>query len=71
MSAIMITPDLSRVTWRKSSRSEDNGGQCVEVATAPGWAAIRDSKNPAGGALLMSALAWKGLAVTLTVSDAD
>lgn len=25
------TMDLSRVAWRKSSRSEGNGGACVEV----------------------------------------
>ena len=26
-------PDLSRVTWRKSSYSNGSGGSCVEVAT--------------------------------------
>jgi uncharacterized protein DUF397 len=25
--------DLNRAEWRKSSRSGDNGGNCVEVAT--------------------------------------
>lgn len=34
-------PDLTRVEWRKSSRSQQNG-QCVELK--PG--AVRDSKNP-------------------------
>jgi hypothetical protein len=28
----MSTPDFSRAVWRKSSRSEANGGACVEVA---------------------------------------
>jgi predicted secreted Zn-dependent protease len=44
--------------WRKSSYS-DNGGNCVEVATNPPHiVAMRDSKNPAGPALSVSAQAW-------------
>jgi hypothetical protein len=27
--------DLSNATWRKSSRSGENGGNCVEVAAVP------------------------------------
>lgn len=30
----MKTPDLSVGPWRKSSRSTDTGGACVEVAAA-------------------------------------
>lgn len=37
--------DTSGVTWRKSSFSGGDNGDCVEVAW-PG--AVRDSKNPAG-----------------------
>jgi hypothetical protein len=29
----MNTPDLPATPWRKSSRSTDTGGACVEVAT--------------------------------------
>jgi hypothetical protein len=29
--------DLSRATWRKSSHSGGNGGQCVEVASDLPW----------------------------------
>lgn len=25
--------DLTKATWRKSSRSGENGGECVEVTT--------------------------------------
>jgi hypothetical protein len=38
--------------WRKSSYSGDEGN-CVELAHAATSGAIRDSKNPAGGHLLV------------------
>ncbi|GAA0237275.1 hypothetical protein GCM10009527_037310 [Actinomadura nitritigenes] len=38
-------------TWRKSSHSDETGGQCVEVAALPRAIAIRDSKSPAAGRL--------------------
>ena len=65
----MTTPDLSRVTWRKSRRSEDNGGQCVEVAVIGSSSAIRDSKNPTGGTLVLKGTARDGFwaAVRLSV----
>jgi hypothetical protein len=31
----MSTPDLSSAVWRKSSRSNDNGGDCVEIGLPP------------------------------------
>ena len=43
--------DLSRAVWRKSSRSGGGAGQCVEVASVQDVTAVRDSKNPSGGAL--------------------
>ena len=49
-----MTPDLSRLGWRKSSYSGGNGGQCVEIA----WDTVvhvRDSKNPDGGVLAVDA----------------
>jgi len=34
--------------WRKASRSDNTGANCVEVAAnLPGWA-VRDSKNRCG-----------------------
>lgn len=50
----MFTPDLSRAQWRKSSRST-GAGNCVEMAAGTTWAALRDSKDPDGPALVCGA----------------
>jgi len=51
--------DLSGATWRKATYSTGNGGACVEVATnLPAIVAVRDSKDPAGPALLFAPDAW-------------
>ncbi|PAZ13882.1 DUF397 domain-containing protein [Streptomyces sp. SA15] len=46
--------------WFKSSYSDGEGGACVEVALpAPVTTIhIRDSKNPSGPELRLTALAW-------------
>ncbi|WP_406508213.1 DUF397 domain-containing protein [Streptomyces sp. NBC_00212] len=49
--------------WIKSSYS-NNGGDCVEVATnlaASHRVAVRDSKNPHGPTLILTAAAFTGL----------
>ncbi|GAA1833021.1 DUF397 domain-containing protein [Actinomadura chokoriensis] len=51
--------DLKNATWRKSSHSGSNGGDCVELAgvagTDPaGMLAVRDSKDPDGPVLLLT-----------------
>ncbi|MGW5558190.1 DUF397 domain-containing protein [Micromonospora sp. NPDC003944] len=51
--------DLTGAAWRKSTRSGDNGGNCVEVATnVPGMVAVRDSKDGDGPALRFEHRAW-------------
>ena len=45
-------------TWAKSSFSFSNGN-CVEVAELPGGSVgVRDSRDPAGPALLLSPESW-------------
>ena len=52
--------DLSRAAWQKSSYSGSNGGQCVEVArNLPGVVAVRDSKDPDGPSLILTAGEWQ------------
>jgi hypothetical protein len=50
------TPDLARVTWRKSSRSGGTTAQsdCVELARLAGAVGVRDSKAPEAGHLVVS-----------------
>ncbi|MBW8484239.1 DUF397 domain-containing protein [Actinomadura parmotrematis] len=45
--------DLGNVGWRKSSHSAGNGGECVELAAVPDSVAVRDSKDPEGGSLVL------------------
>jgi hypothetical protein len=81
------TVDLSRLTWRKSSRSGQNGsngncvevafadvefrkssrsgqdgsnGNCVEVAFSGPAVAVRDSKSPDQGTLVLPSSGWSG-----------
>ncbi|CCF61297.1 DUF397 domain-containing protein [Nocardia cyriacigeorgica] len=50
--------DLSGARWFKSSRS-DASKDCVEVAFLDaGLVGVRDSKNPAGGALVFGSGEW-------------
>ncbi|MEV4466054.1 DUF397 domain-containing protein [Micromonospora echinofusca] len=52
--------DLTGAQWRKSTKSGNNGGACVEVAdTLPGVVGVRDSKDPTGPALIFTPLAWR------------
>ncbi|MEV6358525.1 DUF397 domain-containing protein [Streptomyces hydrogenans] len=49
---------LAGASWRKSSYSADNGGQCIEIADLSAHIAVRDSKNPEGPAFLASPAAF-------------
>lgn len=52
-------PGLTTIRWRKSSYSNADGGNCVEVAGGfPGAVPVRDSKNTDGPVLEISVPAW-------------
>jgi hypothetical protein len=51
--------ELSAATWIKSSHSDANGGNCIEIAPDfPAVVPVRDSKNPDGPVLLIGRTAW-------------
>ncbi|MDO0927986.1 DUF397 domain-containing protein [Streptomyces sp. TG1A-8] len=51
--------DLSDALWFRSSYSNGDGGECVEVAgNLPGIVPVRDSKAPDGPVLTLRAAAW-------------
>jgi Domain of unknown function (DUF397) len=55
----VIKPNLANAIWRKSSRSgEGSSGTCVEVAPISTHVAVRDSKNPTKGNLMVSPNQW-------------
>lgn len=45
---------MQTLKWRKSSKSNINGGDCVEVAALPHGIGIRDSKNTEAGHLTIT-----------------
>jgi hypothetical protein len=56
--------------WRKSSHSGGNGGDCVEVAPDRGrLVAVRDSKDPNGPKLLLSAARWQTFTARIKAAD--
>ncbi|ROO51655.1 uncharacterized protein DUF397 [Micromonospora sp. Llam0] len=59
--------DLTGARWRTSTRSSNNGGNCVEVAdNLPGRVLVRDSKDRAGGVLTFDPAAWRTFVTTAT-----
>jgi hypothetical protein len=50
---------MSSLEWRKPSRSGANGDNCVEVATDRGRVLVRDSKDPDGAVLAVTAKEWR------------
>jgi hypothetical protein len=45
---------LDGLTWRTSSYSGSNGGNCIEIAATANAVAVRDSKTPHGTVLVFA-----------------
>jgi hypothetical protein len=58
--------------WKKSNRSQGEGG-CVEVTTAiPGWVGIRDTKlGPASPILAVTDTGWTALLAAANDGELD
>lgn len=64
--------DLSAAAWRKSSYSNQDGGDCVEVAGGfAGVVPVRDSKDPGGPALVFPAAAWAAFVAGVRAGQFD
>ena len=52
--------------WFKSSYSSQDGGNCVEIAAVAAGVGVRDSKDKAGAALLISGSAFTAFIRSIT-----
>ncbi|WBB76379.1 DUF397 domain-containing protein [Micromonospora sp. WMMD1128] len=57
---------LTGARWRKSTKSGNNGGDCVEVAdNLAALVGVRDSKDPTGPVLVFAPPAWRAFVAHL------
>jgi Domain of unknown function (DUF397) len=64
-SARITEVEPTGLVWRKSSASDTNCNNCVEVASSDQTVHIRDSKNRDGGRITVSVRAWSALLASL------
>lgn len=55
----------SKPVWRKASRSTENGGNCVELASVSNSITVRDSKDPNGPQVTMKRNEFRRFTETL------
>nr|WP_084265374.1 DUF397 domain-containing protein [Actinomadura macra] len=59
------------IEWRKSSRSNTENGNCVELASLPGRVGVRDSKNPTGPAFALSPESFRAFVRDVKAGELD
>lgn len=65
-------PDDAGLVWHKSSFSNNNADECVEVADlADGGRLVRDSKNPTGPRLAFTAGEWDAFVKGVRAGEFD
>jgi hypothetical protein len=52
-------------SWRKSSYSGANGGECVEIGTTANVVLVRDTTNRSGDTLRMPVDAWRAFLTSI------
>lgn len=62
--------DRPRVLWRKSSYSNGQGA-CVEIASLAGTVAVRDSKDPQGPRVVLTAAQWQSFTASIKAGAFD
>ncbi|WP_030985409.1 DUF397 domain-containing protein [Streptomyces sp. NRRL S-1813] len=61
---------MSTAVWRKSSYTNGDGGDCVEVVDGlPDIVPVRDSKDPHGAAIVFPANAWSSFVTAVKDTD--
>ncbi|MFD7842456.1 DUF397 domain-containing protein [Nocardia sp. NPDC059764] len=66
-----MKPDLTGAQWFKSTHSSGQT-DCVEVAWLPeGRVGLRDSKNPAGPALVFAPCEWEAFTAGVIGGELD
>lgn len=60
-----------QLVWKKSTRSSDGAGQCVEVAATAGAVFVRDSKDPNGPQLAFGSDAWASFLAVVKAGELD
>ncbi|WP_046470904.1 DUF397 domain-containing protein [Allosalinactinospora lopnorensis] len=55
--------------WHKSSYSQGNGGDCVEVAELPEQVKVRDTQNRTAGHLSFPPAEWSAFLADLRTDD--
>jgi hypothetical protein len=61
----------SAPAWRKASRSNTQGGDCVELAALDGKIGVRDSKNPSAGHLAVAKVELAALVGRIKAGELD
>lgn len=63
--------DIQRAVWRTSARSTGGGDNCVQVADLADGVAVRDSKAPDSGALILPPPTWHTLIGRVKAGELD
>ncbi len=62
-----IIADTDRLTWTKSSFSNQSG--CLEVAKVEGGRLLRDSKNPDADVIVLDSHEWMAFTKSVEVGE--
>ncbi|MGH2805455.1 MAG: DUF397 domain-containing protein [Thermoleophilaceae bacterium] len=66
--------ELARVDWHISSRSHDNGGNCVEAGPlrdGSGRVAVRRSHHPDGAVIIYTRAEWEAFTAGVRLGEFD
>ncbi|GAA2397198.1 hypothetical protein Cme02nite_60420 [Catellatospora methionotrophica] len=62
---------FENVVWKKSSRSDGQGANCVEVAVSPDAVGVRDSKDRDGATLAFTPDDWAAFLTGIKSGEFD